>query len=134
MNKKFMTMIAITAISSILSMNAFGDSGTSKNTFLISGVPIDQVDQSYKNLKIDSTKETYIIYEDSNLSVTHTVGHSWVDGTAFNGLVVNGNCLNMYDSDGEITSENNSCFNQFSPVMSDFVESQSGNFLILQSK
>ncbi|MDE1867553.1 MAG: hypothetical protein KGI08_07590 [Thaumarchaeota archaeon] len=130
MNKKFMTMIALTAMSSMLGVNAFGES---QNAYLISGVPLDQVDQSYKNLKIDSTKETYIIYMDSSISVRHTTGTSWVDATPYVGLVAEGNCLNMFSVDSSL-QQNDGCFQQFSPVASDFDETTQGNFLILQSK
>lgn len=130
MNKKFMTMIALTAISSMLGVNAFGES---QNAYLISGVPLDQVDQSYKNLKIDSTKETYIIYMDSSISVRNTIGTSWVDGVPYVGLVAEGNCLNMYGIDNSI-QQNDDCFQQFSPVVGDFDKTTQGNFLILQSK
>lgn len=133
MNKIFIAMVAIAAMASMMSMNAFAETNSASGSYVISGVPFDKIDQSYKNLKIDSTKTTYIIYMDSNLSVRQTTGTSWVDGSQFNGLVVEGTCLNM-ESIGDSVQQNESCFNQFSPVMSDFDEIQSGNFLILQSK
>ena len=131
---KVLLLIGFSILAPVFFVNAYASNpeNYTPGITLISGVPIEQVDSSYKNLPIDHTKDAYIVYLDgNNLSTKHTSKVSLIDYSSSVNVVIEGSCLNTYDvSTGMQT--NDMCQQGIYFPVQYWTETQIGKFIILQ--
>ncbi len=133
-NHKILLLIGFSILAPVFLMNAYASNpeNYTPEITLISGVPIKQVDSSYKSLPIDHTKDAYVVFLDgSNLSAKRISADSIIDYTSSENIAIEGSCLNTYDVSTGIQT-NDMCQQDIYFPVQYWTETQIGKFLILQ--
>jgi len=131
---KVLLLIGFSILAPVFFVNAYASNpeNYTPGITLISGVPIEQVDSSYKNLPIDHTKEAYVVYLDgNNLSVRHTSKASLIGYSSSANVAIEGSCLNSYDVPTGLQTTS-MCQQGFYFPIQYWTETQIGKFIILQ--
>ena len=133
-NHKILLLIGFSILAPVFLLNAYASNpeNYTPEIFLISGVPLEQVDSNYKSLPIDHTKDAYVVYLDgNNLSAKHTSTASIIDYTSSENVAIEGSCLNTYDVSTGIQT-NDMCQQDIYFPVKYWTETQIGKFIILQ--
>src|SRR5579872_10151 len=133
-NHKVLLLIGFLILAPVFFVSAYASNpeNYTPEITLISDVPFEQIDSSYKNLPIDHTKDAYIVYLDgNNLSAKHTSEASLIDSTSSENVAIEGSCLNTYDSSTGIQTNDMCQQNIYFPVQY-WTETQIDKFIILQ--
>ena len=131
---KVLLLIGFSILAPVFFVNAYANNPENyiPGITLISGMPIEQIDTSYKNLPIDHSKEAYVIYLDgNNLSAKHTSKASLIGYLSSENVAIEGNCLNTYDVSTGIQTNDMCQQGIYFPVQY-WTETQIGKFIILQ--
>jgi len=133
-NHKILLLIGFSILAPVFLMNAYASNpeNYTPEITLISGVPIEQVDSSYKNLPIDHTTDAYVVYLDgNNLSARHTSKVSLIDYQSSVNVAIEGSCLNTFDVPTGMKT-NDMCQQDIYFPVQYWTETQIGKFIILQ--
>jgi hypothetical protein len=137
-NKAILAMIPLLA--SFVMLTSYAD--TPSDLTLVSGVPLDQVDPAYKNIKVDNSKDTVIIYVGQKSVPNSQVQFQWMhgvlslnDGVNTNSFLVTGSCLQINEL-GTYQHTYPSCSDSYALAMDYFnsVTNHPSDFLVFESK
>jgi hypothetical protein len=131
---KVLLLLGFSVIAPVFLMNVYASSPENyiPQITLISDVPFEQIDPSYKNLPLDHTKDAYVVYLDGNsISAKHTTAALLIDYTSSENFAIEGSCLNTYDASTGMQANDMCQQGVYFPVQY-WTETQIGNFIILQ--